>query len=95
MLFNFKRLDKINYCTNNEIKVKILKTFILKNYLGFSLRLITMTYFSQFIYYLCQLNNYCNSNKKFRSVFRFFRFNRFSLSLFIKSGLMKNVTKSS
>jgi len=93
MLLNFKILNKINYCYNNEIKFKLLKSFISKNMLSFSLRLVTMTYFYKFIYFLYQINNFCNSNNKFRSVFRSFRFNRFSLFIFIKIGLIKGISK--
>ena len=95
MYLIYKRLNKINYCSNKEIKVKVLKSFISKNYLGFSLRIVTIAYLSQFKYYSGQLNNFCNENNKFRSVFRFFRLNRLSLCTIIKSGLIKQISKSS
>jgi hypothetical protein len=95
MLFNLKKCNKISYCNINELKIKILKSFILKINLHFSVHLKAITDFSWFIFYLSQLNNFCNYNKKFRSVFRFFRLNRFSLLLFFKAGLIKNSSKSS
>jgi hypothetical protein len=95
MLLNLKNLNRISYCSKNESFIKILKIFVLKNNLNYAARLVTITIFSKLIYYIGQINNFCNFNKKHRSVFRFLRANRLSLSLITKSGLIKNITKSS
>ena len=95
MLLNLKNLNRISYCSKNEFTIKVLKTFILKNNLNYVVRLITIAIFSKLIYYIGQINNFCNFNKKHRSVSRFLRTNRLSLSVTIKLGLTKNITKSS
>jgi hypothetical protein len=95
MLLNLKNLNRISYCSKSELLIKVLKTFILKNNLNYAVRLTTITIFSKLIYYIGQINNFCNFNKKHRSVFRFLRANRISLSAITKSGLIKNITKSS
>jgi hypothetical protein len=95
MLLNIKNLNRVSYCSKNEFTIKVLKIFILKNNLNYSIRLITITIFSKLIYYIGQINNFCNFNKKHRSVSRFLRANKLSLSVIIKSGLIKNIKKTS
>jgi hypothetical protein len=95
MLFNLKNLNRISYSSKNEFTIKVLKIFVLKNNLNYAVRLITITIFSKLIYYAVQINNFCNFNKKHRSVFRFLRANKLSISVIIKSGLIKNIIKAS
>jgi hypothetical protein len=95
MLLNLKNSNRVSCCSKNEFTIKVLKIFILKNNLGYVMRLITITDFSKLTYFIGQINNFCNFNKKYSSVYRFLRANRLSLSAIIKSGLTKNIVKSS
>lgn len=95
MLLNLKKLKRILYCSKNEFLTKILKSFLLKNNLNYSIRLITIYNFEKLIYHIGQINNFCNLNKKYRSVYRFLRLNKLNLNLIIKCGFFKNIKKAS